>query len=74
MEKFINPLLGVYDKTHIKEGIVVRKTTNREFVGLVTNSSKGYTIRCTDGTMIGLEETPSILMKRFINVYSFYLL
>lgn len=72
MEQYINNQLGEYSTSHLKQGIIVRKS-NRELVGLVTSSSKGYTIRCTDGTMIGLEDTINNLIKRFAN-YSFYLL
>lgn len=72
MEKNIIPQEGVYNYSHLKEGIIVRKL-NRDLVGLVTATSGGYTIRCIDGSMIGLEPDINNLMLRFTH-YRFYLL
>lgn len=73
MEKYINPLQGEFGSSHVKQGIIARDR-NRRFIGLVTQSSKGYHIVTPFHEHLGGEQSLNLLLIRFTNTYTFYLL
>lgn len=72
MEQYIDVTRGIYDVSHVKQGIIVRDKL-RVFVGIVVNSKYGFIIRTYKDEFLGGELTVNSLILRFSN-YQFYLL